>query len=299
MKPSKHDEIDSSKKHGRIAGWVMKKFGDWLLKEQKPRRTYLCDFNRIRFEVRTADVLLIEGRNRVSNVIKQITTSPWSHAALYIGRISEIEDQNIRRLIKRYARNFGNKQLVIESQLGSGTIVSPMDRYKDDHIRICRPVGLAQDDAQRVVNFASKRLGRQYSIRHILDLLRFLFPWGFWPRRYRSSLFSQNALKPTEEICSSMLAEAYASVKFPILPLVKPVEDDDDEARQDYELIRRNPRLFTPSDFDYSPYFDIIKYPIFNLGGAPAYRNLPWAEDSFSNDDGTVTKPVKNEKQKE
>ena len=292
MKPNKKDELnlEDGYGHGRgkIAGWIMRKFGNWLNKEQKPRRAYLCDYNRIRFEVRSADVLLIEGRNRVSNVIKQITTSPWSHAALYIGRVGEIEDPLTRRLIKHSYPDAGNQQLVIESKLGSGTVVSPMDDYKDDHIRICRPVGLAHDDAQRVINFAAKRLGKQYSVRHIFDLLRFLFPWGFWPRRYRSSLFNRNALKPTEEICSAMIAEAFLSVKFPILPMVKST-DGDAEADTDYKLIQRNPRLFTPSDFDYSPYFDIIKYPIFNFGSIPAYRNLPWSEGTYSNDDNTET----------
>ncbi len=61
------------------------------------------------------------------------------------------------------------------------------------------------------------------------------------------------------------------SVNFPVLPIVK-----------------INPKIFTPKDFDYSPYFEIIKYPFidfpetkfnFNflhLHTVGAYRNLPW-----------------------
>jgi len=156
--------------------------------------------------------------------------------------------------------------------LGSGTSVNILSHYKNDHIRICRPLGLTHDDAQRVINFAIERLGRTYSLRHIFDLARFMVPWSLLPRRWRSSLFSHHALKPTEEICSSMLAEAFASVKFPIVPIVKY------DKKKGLELIQRNPRLYTPSDFDYSPYFAIIKYPIFSVAGHAPYRNLPWKE---------------------
>ena len=31
------------------------------------------------------DVLLVEGNNRISGVIKYLTQSTWSHAALYVG----------------------------------------------------------------------------------------------------------------------------------------------------------------------------------------------------------------------
>ncbi len=121
------------------------------------------------------------------------------------------------------------------------------------------------------------RLGRKYDLRHIFDLARFLFPWGLFPRRWRSTLFQHNALKPTEDICSSMIADAFHSVDFPILPLVKKDEEDN------LELIQRNPRLFTPSDFDYSPYFNVIKYPIFKLGKDYTSHQLPWNRDEISN----------------
>ena len=69
------------------------------------------------------------------------------------------------------------------------------------------------------------------------------------------------------------------SVKFPILPLIHK------DGKSMFELIHRNPRLFTPSDFDYSPYFDIIKYPVFHIGQQAHYRSLPWNSDYYSNDE--------------
>ena len=253
--------------------WLIQKIGRWLLKENPPHRSYLCDFNRICQEVRQADVLLIEGRSRISEIVKQITQSPWSHAVLYIGHPDEISDPDLREIAKRHSVTYSSTQLIIESDIGLGTIISPIEKYQHDHIRILRPAGLSKTEAQNVILFALRGLGTHYNIRHILDLARFLLPWRFLPHRFRSTLFQHNALKPTEEICSSMIARAFESVNFPVLPLVHENE------QKNLELIRRNPRLYTPSDFDYSPYFAVIKYPI-------NFKGLPWRTDVISNDDG-------------
>ena len=43
-------------------------------------------------------------------------------------------------------------------------------------------------------------------------------------------------------------------------------------------LYRRNPQLCVPHDFDYSPYFEIIKYPFFDFYIHSSYRQLPWSQ---------------------
>jgi hypothetical protein len=67
-----------------------------------------------------------------------------------------------------------------------------------------------------------------------------------------------------------MIAEAFNFVQFPILPLVK--SDDDNNL----SLYRRNPKLCVPRDFDYSPYFEIIKYPFIDYSHYQGYHKLPW-----------------------
>ena len=62
-------------------------------------------------------------------------------------------------------------------------------------------------------------------------------------------------------------------------------------------MIPRNTRLFTPRDFDYSPYFDIIKCPHLDFGKMPSYRELPWDKKGrICNDSGEcfipATQPV-------
>ncbi len=265
--------------------------GNWLvglisrhLTEEKPKTpSYLCDFDRISHEVRSADVLLVEGQNRISKIIQRITHSPWTHSVLYIGRLHDIDDPQIRELVHKHYKGKLNDQLIIESIVGKGTIVSPLTEYKNDHLRICRPSGLSHQDAQHVVNHATKNLGKEYNLRHFFDLGRFLLASRLLPRQWRSSLFSRNPGKATQDICSSMIAGAFTSIKFPILPLIR-----KDEKKR-LEMIHRNPKLVTPSNFDYSPYFEIIKYPIFIVSNVAPYRDLPWNENLVSQGELGIT----------
>lgn len=258
--------------HG-LTAWLARTITQWLTVEKPADRTPLCDFERIRYEIRPADVLLVEGRTRVSEVIKNITQSSWTHSALYIGRINDIDDPRVRAQIDRHFDGDPNSQLVIEALLGRGTIISVLDKYHSDHLRICRPAGLARRDAQTVIAYAANHLGCDYDVRQLLDLARFLFPYGIVPRHWRSSLFEHNAGIPTRTVCSSMLAAAFNHVHFPVLPVMRRLENGE------LRMYKRNARLYTPRDFDYSPYFEIIKYPYLGVADKSLYRSLPWDED--------------------
>ncbi len=257
----------------RFAQWVGRIITDWLTKEGPPPATPLCDYKRLSYELRPGDIVLVEGRSRVSEVIKLITQSPWTHSALYIGRLHDIRDQQVHDLVGAFYRADPGEQLLVEALLGEGTIVVPMRKYRYEHLRICRPTGLAPDDANRIIQYAVRRLGTDYDVRQLLDLARFLFPYSILPRRWRSSLFEHNVGTPTRTVCSGLLAEAFNTVDFPILPFIERREDGS------VRFFKRNPRLFTPKDFDYSPYFDIIKYPFLGLDDLGVYRKLPWSDD--------------------
>ena len=113
-----------------------------------------------------------------------------------------------------------------------------------------------------------------YDVRQILDLARFMFPYGILPRSWRSSLFQHNAGQPTNIICSSMIARCFHSVNYPMLPLIKTDRNDR------LKFHRRDFRLFVPTDFDYSPYFTILKFPAWPLSMKESYRDLPWTDES-------------------
>lgn len=242
----------------------------WLAEEREPEGMPICNFERLCMEIRHCDVLLVEGRSRVSQVIKTITQSSWTHAALYLGRIHDIQDTATREAIQRHYHCEPHEQLIIEALLGEGTIIAPLSKYQDYHLRICRPNALSRQDMQHVIQFAVQHLGLDYDVRQLLDLARFLFPWSILPRRWRSSLFEHNAGEPTRCVCSTMIASAFTSVHFPVAPVIQ--KDANGELR----FFKRNTRLLTPSDFDYSPYFDIIKYPLIGLNDVGIYRQLPW-----------------------
>ncbi|BCE02336.1 hypothetical protein [Marinicellulosiphila megalodicopiae] len=256
---------------------IYKKLESWLMSENKEASFPLSDFERIKHEIKPCDVLLIEGHSKVAEVIKNITQSRWSHACLYIGRLHDIEDPVLRETIKQNFDGQPNTQLIIESQLGLGTVIRPLSTYDRKHIRICRPIDLVYSDSQKVLAYAINRLGTNYHIRQILDLARFYYPWSFLPKRFRSSLFQWQPGGCTKTVCSTMIAEAFGFIQYPILPLVK----KQSEIEGKYQLFQRNPMLCTPSDFDYSPYFNIIKYPFmdFNGNNDSKYRLMPWHGD--------------------
>ena len=272
-----------------IKTWLMDRMSAWLNTAVDDNEdAQLTDFDRLCEELHQGDVLLVEGRTRVSHVIKSITNSPWTHSVLYIGRLDEIRDESLQEKVSEYHQGESHEQLIIESMLGEGTIINPVTKYENEHLRICRPKGLSRSDRQQVIAFSLSQLGYEYDVRHLLDLARFLFPYSIFPRRWRSTLFQQYAGRSTKNVCSYMMGEAFGSVNFPILPVAERGEDGS------LKLYKRNPRLFTPKDFDYSPYFDIIKYPYFGLDDVAAYRGLPWDnEGMICNASGDCFVPIK------
>ncbi len=273
----------------RWVEWIIEKANDWLTREGPAPDVPLCDFDRLQYELRPGDVILIEGRSRVAEVIKLITQSPWSHSVLYVGRQYDIQDPKLRSVVEANFEGDPEAQLIIEALMGRGTIVEPLSKYRHDHLRICRPEGLSPIDAQKVIGHAIRGVGLRYDTRQIVDLARFFFPWTVLPRRWRSSLFQHNAGAPTRTVCSTLLAEAFNKINFPILPFID--RRDDGSVR----FFKRNPRLFAPRDFDYSPYFSIIKYPFLGLNDIGLYRRLPWSEQDFIYNDeppGKVSPPA-------
>ena len=43
------------------------------------------DLDRMKRDLRPGDVVLVEGKSRISRVIMTLTQSSWSHAGMYIG----------------------------------------------------------------------------------------------------------------------------------------------------------------------------------------------------------------------
>jgi hypothetical protein len=242
-----------------------------ITKDYPLRRYPLSDFDRILHELKLCDVLLIEGNSIVSHIIQNLTKSSWSHAAIYIGRLHDIADHELRKKIQAQYHFDDDIPLIVEGLMEHGIVISPFEKYRNFHIRICRPNGINYPESQVIIDYCINAVGRPYDLRNIFDLFRFLLPWKLFPRKWGSVLFRENE-KSDKSICSSLIAEAFEKVNFPILPEIRT------DKKTGVTLIRRNPKLFWPSHFDYSPYFQIVKYPMVNIADHPIYKDFPWED---------------------
>ncbi len=247
----------------------------WLNTEKNGFEIPPNDFRQLCCEIRPGDIILVEGRSRVSEVIKLVMQSPWTHSALYIGYLHNIKDPLLLQKIKQYYHEDPEAPLIIEALLGEGTVVHSIEKYNKDHLRICRPSNITPKDAQQVIEYSIAKLGSEYYVRQLLDLARFLFPYSLLPRRWRSTLFMHNTGSATQTVCSSMISEAFAQIQFPILPVTKKLKNGQ------YSMFMRNPKLVTPKDFDFSPYFEIIKYPIYGFDHVAMYKKMPWNKEGL------------------
>ena len=81
------------------------------------------------------DVLLVEGDQRVSVLIKYLTQSSWSHAALYVG------DELVRRGGELAAFALEASETSARSHveaLYDGVVASPLDKYVAFNVRFAR-----------------------------------------------------------------------------------------------------------------------------------------------------------------
>jgi len=216
------------------------------------------DPDALRATLRPGDVLLVEGNNHISGVIKYLTQSTWSHAALYVGPIGERETAA------------GEPLVLVEAVLGQGVVGAPLSKYGRFHTRICRPIGLTEDDRARVCTYAAERIGFDYDVKNIFDLLRLLVPLPV-PQRWRRRMMALGSGHPTRIICSALIAQAFEHVHYPILPKITRLPSRT--ARRDMLEIRHS-SLYAPRDFDISPYFQLVK-PTIEHGFD--YRRLAWA----------------------
>lgn len=212
--------------------------------------------------IRTGDVLLVEGNSHISGVIKYLTQSTWSHAALYVGPMV------------RKDRGNPEPHSLIEATLGEGVVAVPLSKYLKFHTRICRPVGLSHEHCERVCTYAIERIGLKYDLKNIVDLVRYLVPLPV-PQRWRRRMIALGSGDPTQLICSGMIAQAFQSVRYPILPKTTLIESGS--ARREIMEIRHS-SLFVPRDFDISPYFAVVK-PTIQEGFD--YRAMLWTDTPF------------------
>jgi hypothetical protein len=247
------------------------------------------DIVRLKRYIRKGDVVLVEGNERISECIKYLTQSSWSHSTIYVG------DEPLRRdphLRERLRRDYGDEanHMLVEALVEEGVVLSPLSKYRDFNIRVCRPFNLSRTDLAAVLDEVLSNVGYTYDLKNIFDLARYFLPVSLVPRRLRRTALEFASGEPTHVICSSMIANAFHKVKFPIVPMYKEPPVAEEAQRGLGRLIRRRdarrfgvlqavPTTFvTPRDFDLSPYFEIIKFNLIEDIKFD-YRKIIWADE--------------------
>jgi hypothetical protein len=247
-------------------GWISKQMGGWLAGYLTKQVNVYVEFSVqspdiLRQHLQPGDVLLVEGNERISVAIKYLTQSTWSHAALYVGRALGVDQPDL-----------------IEADLEQGVVAVRVEKYRNQNTRICRPVSLSPEDKAQLIDFAVAHIGDTYDLKNVFDLARYLLPTPPVPQRWRHRLLTMGSGDPTRAICSTLIAEAFQSVGYPVLPqTAKQADENKDDGRTAWAV--RHHSLFTPRDFDLSPYFATVK-PTIEDGFD--YKNFNWSVDRDS-----------------
>ena len=273
-----------------MAGWLRTKVFDMAARAlTKPRGQYTLllpnDFESLLRALRPGDVILVDGDQRISEVIKYLTQSTWSHSVLYVGEeiLHRFPGQR-EALVATHGRD--SRHMIVEA-LMEGVVASPLAKYAQFNLRSCRPASLRREDLKRVLDEVLAQLGVKYDVKNVVDLARYFFPVSLIPRRFRRRALQFGSGLPTQVICSSLIGRAFQNVGYPILPTTTPTPGPARRRRLLDRLLYRTlppypalfrrqiPSIITPRDFDLSPYFEVIKFnPV-----EPArfdYRRIRW-----------------------
>ncbi|HEY3401202.1 MAG TPA: YiiX/YebB-like N1pC/P60 family cysteine hydrolase [Geothrix sp.] len=223
------------------------------------------DVDRLRAELRPGDVVLVEGKSRISRMIMTLSQSSWSHAGMYIGdALLRWGGPRAEEALEQFGVEAAH--LVLESDMAEGVRVKPVAWYADHNLRVCRPQGLSSGDLERVVAEMMRHLGLRYDQRNIFDLGRYLTPVHLLPARWRRRPLYLGSSSSREVICSALIAKAFYRVGFPVQPLVSGTGSPGS-----HPVIARHPSYIMPRDFDLSANFEVLKI---NL--APAKKAGAW-----------------------
>ena len=258
----------------KVLDWLAKRVSSRIMCAPDPAKSLVhSDPERLGRCLRPGDVLLVDGCDKVSAAIRYLTQSTWSHAALYVGPLAGKTEPN------------GEPHTIIEVNLGEGCVSRPLSKYRNYPTRVCRPVNLTEGDRRALVQFMHDKLGITYDVRNIVDLARYLIPQPPVPQRWRRKMLAFGSGEPTRAICSGLIAQAFESIRYPILPRVEKVMDGTALANgytADEIFHIRHYSLYTPRDFDVSPFFEVVKP---TLAEGFNYKGVAWANSAGTEGD--------------
>jgi hypothetical protein len=198
------------------------------LKRYSPATT--TDPESLSAVLRNGDVLLTEGNTRAAALIKRITRSTWSHVSMYVGPLEEGPDP----------------RCVVEADIAQGVRSIRLSELAGLNVRVLRPVGL--NDALRswLAEWVVSQIGGEYDLKHAWVLARSLL--GMPPKVSGPPASNGIAESATRFICSTLLANAFALVGYPILPIHMPRA----------AVSAADHRYVIPRDFERAPVLEVV-----------------------------------------
>lgn len=176
------------------------------------------------------DVLLTDGHTRAAAIVRRATKSTWAHVALYVGPLEEGPDP----------------RCIVEADFAEGVRAVRLSELKVGHLHVLRPTALNDADRRRLADWVVSRIGDKYDLAHA---------WALGTRLLRLPLPSRLSPPPGSAaemtrrfICSSLLAQAFLLVGYPIIPARHGLSN---AASGDL-------RHLTPSDFESASIFEVV-----------------------------------------
>jgi len=168
--------------------------------------------------LRPGDVLLSDADSRMAALVRRITRSSWSHVSMYVGPLEDGPDP----------------RCVVEADLAAGVRAVPLSSFAGQRARVLRPMGLGEAERRRIADWVVNRIGDPYDVAHAWTLARWLLRLPARP-----ATIAQDAKR---FICSSLLAQAFLFIGFPIAAAAPGyVIPRDFESASGFEVVRTLP----------------------------------------------------------
>ena len=192
------------------------------------------------------DVILVRGNQRISRIIQTLTTSPYSHSAYYLGQGELIEAEP------------------------EGVVISPISKYINLDLRICRPSLLDKEGLAKVNAFMERMLVEQPKY-DVVNIEKLLFKYAYSKFRPDTKVYIGGSTDFERlYICSGMIARAFQEAGYPIAPSLRFRHQKERrkkarlETGEDYFKLAlhrtKNYSQIVPCDFDNSPFFATVKF---------------------------------------
>jgi len=184
------------------------------------------DLQALAAVLRNGDVVLASGRTRAAALVRRFTGSCWAHAAMYVGPLEEAADP----------------RCIVEADIADGVRAVPLTEFRGQRVLVLRPTGLQPGDRQRLADWMIARIGHRYDLAHAWALAKRVLRL---PLPFRVPPVSESA---TRFICSSLLAQAFVLVGYPVAAAHVRVRDASPS----------DLRYVTPRDFASASGFEVI-----------------------------------------